>query len=153
VVDGSNRSTAPTSATLALTYLTSYMDMGVVSVSCERACSCEPRVIDALQMAQPASSTGGVAIGAPTSKRRGGKTLRMQATTVDGSLTRNVSIAAVAEIPMVTMPSSDAQCLIKLTNLGNRLTATHSGQDSRSHAIVHLSKWKLLQVRVGWVGP
>ena len=105
-------------AALALTYLASYEHMGVCVVACERGCSCTPRAIDALQIAQPASAGGGAA---------------------GEALARNVSVATVAEIHV----SSASECVVRLENAprsGTALTQQPLG----------VSKFKLLQVRVGW---
>ena len=66
---------------MGIEYLTSYEHMGTSVVSCESGCSCASKAIDALQMAQPASAGGA-------------------ATSSSGeALTRNVSIATIAELP------------------------------------------------------
>lgn len=118
--------TDPNGAVLALTYLTSYEQMGVVGVSCEKGCDCEMRTIDALQMAQPTMAM------APSELRRGHHHSERAAA-------RNVSVASVAELLLTQTTSA---CTVKLSNLAR---TRHGGE---SH--LALSKWKLLQVRVGW---
>ena len=118
---GANRSTG-LQASLALTYLASYEHMGTSVVSCESGCSCASKAIDALQMAQPASAGGA-------------------ATSSSGeALTRNVSIATIAELAV----SSARQCVVRLENIRPGRQRASGGNE------VTLSKWKLLQVRVGW---
>ena len=110
----------PLRAALALTYLSSYERMGVCVVSCVSGCSCTPRTIDALQLAQPATA----AIGAATTM------------TSDFALSRNVSVATIVEIPV----SSSRACVVRLVNTPRTTRA----------AALAVAKWKLLQVRVGW---
>ena len=120
-----NTSRAIDSAVLALTYLTSYEDMGVAIVTCESGCRCNPQVVDALQPAQSTSSVAG--------RRRGGT-----------SLTRNVSVAAVVEIQMTEVSHL---CVLKLSNMGRHHDQAEIGSADMS---TRSSKWKLMQVRVGW---
>ena len=123
-----NQSGAMTSASLALTYLASYEHMGVGVVSCESGCSCQPKAIDALQMAQPATA------GAPAG--------------ADSPLSRNVSIASVAELAV----TSASRCVIRLENALRGLHMAPRGGKGRHDegSNIVLNKWKLLQVRVGW---
>ena len=92
---GRNASALPHAA-LALTYLASYERMGVAKVSCIKGCTCETRIIDALQLAQPASSTA--------------------AATRDNALSRNVSVASVVEIPV----SGSRNCIVRVVNTPRR---------------------------------
>ena len=110
------------SAILALTYLTSYQSMGLANVTCEAGCWCNTHMLDALQGVQPSGTN---VVGKRRSKR---------------SLGRNVSIAAVAEIP-VRMASKE--CMIKIANVPRHVSFTR-------FTPLAISKWKLLQVRVGW---
>jgi len=113
---------APLLAALALTYLSSYERMGICVVSCVSGCSCDPRTIDALQLAQPAASVPGAA---PSEQ-----------------LSRNVSIASVAELHV----SQSRACVIRLLNSPREPSALQSPMPSA----LSVAKWKLLQVRVGW---
>jgi hypothetical protein len=119
-----NASTALHLPALALTYLTSYEHMGNCVVTCESGCTCSPRSIDALQMAQPASAFG----------RR----------SPADAPARNISIAAVAEIPV----TSARRCVLRLENVPRRAGAAAISEQTLSKLAV--AKWKLLQVRVGW---
>jgi hypothetical protein len=109
-------------AVLALTYLTSYQDMGVASVSCQHGCSCVPQRLDAIQLAQPSD------VPVPTLQRhRSG---------ADRTITRNVSVATVMEIPI---RDASRACAIRIVNI------PRAGSDKLA-----VAKWKLLQVRIGW---
>jgi len=123
-IDG-NSSAASFRASLALTYLASYEGMGQCMVSCTNGCTCQSRVIDALQAAQPASA----------------ETRTSTAVDVSQSLTRNVSIANVVEIPV----SSASACVVQLQN-----KVRGSLQALKTQSFSTAAKWKLLQVRVGW---
>ena len=101
---------------LALTYLSSYENMGVCLISCESGCSCPIQRVDALQFAQQTAQAGSM--------------------TADAPLVRNVSIATVAEISL----TAARRCVLRLENVP---------RDSGAKRSV-ASKWKLLQVRVGW---
>lgn len=123
----SNTSAAPRMPSLALTYLASYEHMGVCIVTCESGCTCTPREIDALQVAQPAGAGGTVSTGS-----------------VD-TLARNVSIATIAEIHV----SSARRCIIRLENTPRRQEKGIQEEDKTGKNL-EVAKWKLLQVRVGW---
>ena len=119
--------TGPLTPSLALTYLSSYEHMGVCRVTCESGCTCAPRAIDALQIAQPATSS----TSSTTTEGSG-----------SGALARNVSIAAIAEIPV----TSARRCVLRFEN-----APRGGGQDAKGQQEpLHVSKFKLLQVRVGW---
>lgn len=64
------------------------------------------------------------------------------------ALARNVSVASVVELPISTVPARDGYpdglCVVSLFNLGVR------GLDGGPSMTLEPSKWKLLQVRVGW---
>lgn len=119
-----NASQAIDMAVLALTYLTSYQDMGIASVTCEQGCSCDPQRLDALQLAQPAATA---AITHPRHRAN-----------ADRPLARNVSVATVAE---VAIRHTTRACAIRILNVA---------RDTIVGSALTVSKWKLLQVRVGW---
>jgi len=96
--------------------------MGVASVSCQHGCSCVPQRLDAIQLAQPSD------VPVPTLQRhRSG---------ADRTITRNVSVATVMEIPI---RDASRACAIRIVNI------PRAGSDKLA-----VAKWKLLQVRIGW---